>query len=53
MGGSIREKQAREVTEWIDNGNNKGLFKIDAEKEPVIVAGDLNVEFRARQEGEL
>jgi len=44
-GGEVREKQATEFTEWIDEGGKKSLFEIDAKKEPVIVAGDLNVRF--------
>ena len=53
MGGGIREKQAAEFTKWIDEGGKKGLFEIDADKEPVIVVGDLNVRFRGEQEGKL
>ena len=53
MGGGIREKQAAEFTKWIDEGGKKSLFEIDADKEPVIVVGDLNVRFRGEQEGKL
>jgi len=45
-GGGIREKQAAEFTAWIDEGVKSGAFKIDRNKDPVIVAGDLNVEFK-------
>ena len=52
-GNDVREKQAAEFTKWIDDGGKKGLFEIDAKKEPVIVVGDLNVRFKKNQPGEL
>jgi len=46
-GNSVRQRQARELTAWIDDGIRKGLFHIRAD-EPVIIAGDLNVKFKSR-----
>lgn len=54
FGGAIREKQAAEFTAWLDAGIHGGgggerLFNISSE-DPVIIAGDLNVEFRGKPE---
>jgi len=58
FGGAIREKQAGEFTAWLDagihgtgsgGGGGERLFTISKE-DPVIIAGDLNVEFKGKPE---
>ena len=51
-GDQVREKQAAEITAWIDEGVKTKAFDISKD-DPVIIAGDLNTNFRGNAAGEL
>lgn len=48
-GAVTRTKQAEEFTKWVDINRASGVFNISS-AEPVLIAGDLNVEFNNHRE---